>query len=127
MNTHEKLVKLILEANADYEGYESEHKAELVADHLMANGVTIPEGQKPLLYEQLIEGEEYWVEIKCGEKSIILLLVIRRKDDEECQVFSFDREFNNFYPKKEYGKAWRCWWNSPTAEERDDAEWEEEK
>ena len=121
MSTHEKLVRLIQEV---VEGCD-ECRAALIADHLMENGVTVKEPQKPMAFSELAGylGRVLWLEVNF-EKAVCPM---RLDSWEQWGVWfdSFENVEGVAMRASAYGSKWRCWAEEPTDEERMAAKWEE--
>lgn len=115
MTDREKLVELIKSAKAAMRGKEFTCNLEreyFMAEYMISHGVAVKEPQKPLTAENLIFfnweiWREWWIELISGR-----LLCAK-----ECKGYIH-------IPRVDYGKAWRCWAEKPTEEERWAAEWE---
>lgn len=113
MTEQEKLVELIDHVcEGHVENLMRPGGVEALADHLIAHGVTVRKMQKPLTVDELIFfnweiWREWWIELISGR-----LLCAK-----ECKGYIH-------IPKVDYGKAWRCWAEKPTEEERWAAKWE---
>lgn len=95
-----------------------------IAHHLIANGVTVREMQKPLTLEELrrIEEQPVWCETEATRKPC----VVKRSliDKEDAIFYALGSECPIFFSVEDYGQFWRCWAEKPTEEERKAAEWE---
>ena len=137
MTDREKLGKLLAESariSAYKRGGEWEYSLnyEEIVDHLLVNGVTVKEPQKPLTVEELkeiysIREDHVW---PFDRKPPYLYLDSSiEKNDHLWIAWSIAVDFlvsgYRQYTVENYGKTWRCWAEKPTEEERKAAEWDE--
>lgn len=126
MTDREKLIDLLMDfrivetigKHVDMRG-----AMEQCADHLIANGVTVREPNRPL---KLHEVRKHFRQ----EDSSVLWI----EDKQESSNNGWDKNDAVFYwlnvsacrryMTDEYGKTWRCWAEKPAEEERTAAEWE---
>lgn len=118
LSTYDKLVKLIQES---VDGC-AEYWASRIADHLMENGVTIKEKQKPMAIEELKILGVYWYEER-GDK-LMPCEIGRFSGAHYTDINIIGWAIPDELKNNEYGKTWRCWAEKPTEEERKAAEWE---
>lgn len=127
MTDREKLVKILVEADQEIgilcDGCGARPENEIfgnIADHLLANGVTVKEPQKPLTAEEA--------------KSLVLwdtdkphLLWIEHKTNKEKNRYVYVATVGELYQLSQilssYGNNVRCWAEKPTDAEREAAEW----
>ena len=99
--------------------------SEKIADHLIAHGVTVKEPQKPLAVEEASgTNEPVWMEYITGMVFVCDLVVSTGWNGIYDAYIIGDTEPKPL-PEKYYGKAWRCWAEKPTEEERKAAEWKD--
>lgn len=121
MADREKLAELIYKNSPRL----VEEEAEVLANRLIANGVTVKEPQKPLTVEVMKELWEkhnskiVWLEDYTGMTLDVRIWTINT------QEVWFEKDVNEIYaPLNTHGRKWRCWAEKPTDEERKAAEWE---
>lgn len=120
----EKLVNLINEAcEGHVENLMQPYGTETLADILIAHGVTVKEPQKPLTVEEASgTNEPVWMEYITGRVFVCDLVASPVRNGIYDSYIIGDTEPKPL-PEMYYGKAWRCWAEKPTEEERRAAEW----
>ena len=133
MTDREKLLRLIDEVAEETiirRGGEwvSVVNSEEIADHLISNGVTVKEPQKPLTLEQTLEKRVVYLEFKHLLLQEPVVMFRAWNEWEDAEIIHYDRigcQYSNIdCEENDYGKTWRCWAEKPTEEEREAAEWE---
>lgn len=120
MTDREKLMKLVLES-IQKSGWVT--PPELV-DHLLVHGVTVKEPQKPLKLEEATGTNNIvWYERKFGQYRVIPCDAVFSQIAGFVELAIIGHEKPMYCPANSYGKAWRCWAEKPTEEERMAAEW----
>lgn len=130
MTDREKLVRLIDEVA---EGMLIQRCGELVctvnsddiADHLLAHGVYVRESQKPCKFEEISLCDYCWIEHKYEIYTTVEIACVLCKTSEYCGIDFVGLGSPITHKKELYNKAWRCWAEKPTEEERKNAKWEE--
>ena len=130
MTDREKLVELLLKCEQVHERDLNDDwkdgEIEAIADHLIANGVTIAEMQKPLSLERVKENRAVWIEDDgCETGQELYPALYYAKGHPHHTVFIYQEEDHAWLDNLEYGVTWRCWATKPTEEEMANAEWEE--
>ena len=131
MTDREKLVYLIKE-NAKAIVSSTENgvyvclDVETLADYLISHGVTVLELQKPLNLEELYDANTE-VFLEFYDYYNLFQVSCRKFGDglnqtELLDAACYDHGFT--CANDLYGKAWRCWAEKPTEEERKAAGWE---
>lgn len=134
MDDREKLVNLMWDKAREIAEWGGEIlylvSPEKLADHLIANGVTMAGMQRPLTLEQVKENRAVWIEDDgCETGEELYPALYYAEGYPQHTVFTYldeDRgEEDAWLNNTEYGITWRCWATKPTEEERANAEWEE--
>ena len=107
------------------------HKVEIIADHLIAHGVTVKEPQKPLTVEEIEriaeerEGNAWPLDdvppILCAEIKNGRTFWINWGTAVDALVLI--EAYGKLQNQDSYNKQWRLWLRKPTEEERKAAEW----
>lgn len=101
-----------------------DNKVADIADHLIANGVTVREMQKPLTVEEASETiETVWYEYY-RNPIVIPADVVYSHSANFLEIHKLGAISVMSMREDAYGKTWRCWAEKPTEEERKAAEWE---
>lgn len=97
---------------------------EFAADHMIANGVTVKEPQKPLTVEEASgTNEPVWMEYFTG-RVFVCDLVASPGWNGIYDAYIIGATEPKPLPENYYGKSWRCWAEKPTEEECKNAKWE---
>lgn len=133
MTDREKLVKILVEADQEIgilcDGCGARPENEIfgnIADHLLANGVTVKEPQKPLTVDKIKKKHDtvMWIEFDGSEKpkKASHWYLWSGTFGYYAHVVGFMEHWELHL--RDYGKTWRCWAEKPTEAERKAAQWE---
>lgn len=126
MTDREKLVEMINHVSEMHiENLMQPGGAEALADHLLSNGVTVKEPQKPLTVEEAAgTNEPVWYEYY-KHPIVIPADVVYSHSVPFLEIHKLGAISVISMREDVYGKTWRCWAEKPTEAERKNAKWEE--
>ena len=97
-----------------------------IADHLIANGVTVQERNDPITMDELrkMDGEPVWVSVsKNWRESGVSegwCIVRFHSDDDKVRVYIYDtRHGARFFAQQDYGISWLAYRQTPKGETND--------